>query len=82
MIEGSDLIYETILAFEHNFYPKALFKGLPCLSKPEYDLYLPAATLGYVKITEQVKKAIEKYGGLPDNCKTDLHLFMNMHGLI
>ena len=77
MIEGSDLIYETILAFEHNFYPKALFKGLPCLSKPEYDLYLPAATLGYVKITEQVKKAIEKYGGLPDNCKTDLHLFMN-----
>ena len=77
MIEGSDLIYETILAFENNFYPKALFKGLPCLSKPEYNLYFPPTTLGQVRTDDQVKKAADKYGGLPDNCTTDLHFFMN-----
>lgn len=76
MIEGSDLIYEAILALENNFYPKALFRGLPCLSKPEYNLYLSPNSLSQVNTSSESEKDARRFGLTARQNHVDLNIFM------
>lgn len=76
MIEGSDLVYEAILALEADYYPKALFTGLPCLSKPQYNLYITARRISHVDMSAQALKDAERFGYVPKEKAAFLNHFM------
>lgn len=76
MIEGSDLIYQTLLALENNYYPVAKFRGLPCLSKPEINLYLSPRSLSQLDTSEESLRDGRRFGHLPDDLPVNLNYFM------